>query len=133
MSKRYVTYGVRGQRVPLIARFWSKCDQSGGPDACWPWIGAVSDTGYGKVRLDSGKAGRAPRVAYEMTCGAIPPGHEIRHKCDNRLCINPAHLETGTRFDNMRDMVERGRWGGPRGTRGYHGRFVGHRAEEPVT
>ena len=27
----------------------------------------------------------------------------IRHRCHNRLCINPKHLELGTQADNKRD------------------------------
>jgi len=27
----------------------------------------------------------------------------IRHRCHNRLCINPEHLQKGTRADNQRD------------------------------
>lgn len=27
----------------------------------------------------------------------------IRHRCANRLCINPAHLEIGSKADNKRD------------------------------
>lgn len=33
----------------------------------------------------------------------------IRHTCDNRLCVNPDHLITGTFKDNAMDAVERGR------------------------
>jgi hypothetical protein len=46
---------------------------------------------------------------YTQKNGAIPKGMVIRHKCDNRKCINPDHFEIGTQRQNMQDMVERGR------------------------
>jgi len=36
-------------------------------------------------------------------------GYDVRHKCDRPACINPGHLELGTRQDNVNDMIERGR------------------------
>lgn len=56
------------------------------------------------------------RHIYEECFGEIPDGLVLRHKCDNRACINPEHLETGTRADNARDMKERGRANRPRGS-----------------
>jgi hypothetical protein len=41
--------------------------------------------------------------------GEIPEGFVVRHKCDNRQCINPEHLELGTQLDNIQDAVLRGR------------------------
>jgi hypothetical protein len=82
------------------------------PGGCWLWRGAIKDTGYGV--LQRGRRGqglvRAHRFAYEHFVGPVPDGLELRHSCDVRHCVNPAHLSVGTRADNMRDMVERGRW-----------------------
>ena len=31
---------------------------------------------------------------------------KIRHICNNKLCVNPEHLEIGSQQDNMRDRPE---------------------------
>jgi DNA-binding Xre family transcriptional regulator len=41
--------------------------------------------------------------------GEIPDGQVVRHKCDNGLCVNIEHLESGSRQDNINDMNQRGR------------------------
>jgi hypothetical protein len=92
----------------VTAAFWSRV-RVGEPDECWPWLGCTrGKTGYGAVG-SKGKVRSTHRVAYELVNGPIPPGLLVRHRCDNRICCNPAHLELGTHKQNHTDMVERGR------------------------
>lgn len=80
--------------------------------SCIWWIGTVSETGYPKLMDWSGqkpKCQRVHRLVYEIHNGPIPEGLVVRHKCDNRGCVNPNHLEIGTQADNIRDMIDRGR------------------------
>jgi hypothetical protein len=74
-------------------------DTSGGPDACWPWIGAHDQDGYGKMSNSQ----RAHRVAWAYINGEIPTGGVIMHTCDNPPCCNPAHLVLGTNVLNIQD------------------------------
>ena len=46
---------------------------------------------------------------YEHFVRRIPADQQLRHKCDNPPCVNPAHMIPGTALDNSRDMVERRR------------------------
>jgi len=49
------------------------------------------------------------RYAWAVANGPIPDGMCVCHRCDVRLCVNPAHMFIGTQADNMRDMVQKGR------------------------
>lgn len=72
--------------------FWSRVDRSGGPDACWPWLGSINAKGYGR-RHHQGKLTLAHRVALLISGVTIPEGYTVDHLCRNRACQNPAHLE----------------------------------------
>lgn len=64
--------------------------------------------GYGYMCY-RGKNWIASRLAFFLHKGAIPKGLDVRHTCDNPPCCNPDHLELGTRQQNIRDCVGRGR------------------------
>jgi len=94
----------KGRGWPLEKRFLAAVAKT---DTCWLWTGATNGH-YGKIGVN-GKTVPAPRVAYTLFRGPIPPGMFVLHSCDNPLCVNPEHLRTGTHRENMRDMAERGR------------------------
>lgn len=75
---------------------------------CWELARRIAVDGYGQIKLDR-KTVKTHRVIYSSLIGEIPDGFVVRHKCDNRKCNNPAHLEAGTYQDNSSDMVERDR------------------------
>jgi hypothetical protein len=96
-------------------RFWNRVDSSGGPDACWPWLGCIfKNAGYGCVSFKKKLVG-THRVAWSLVNGDIPAGMWICHRCDNRICCNPAHLFLGTPRDNVLDMIAKGRGVPPAG------------------
>lgn len=94
-----------------VDRFWAKVNKSG-PNGCWIWTAARSDTGYGSFRINR-KTYNAHRLAYEELVGAIPDGLQIDHLCRVRACVNPDHLEAVTRQENTRRALTIGYPGAP--------------------
>jgi hypothetical protein len=58
---------------------------------------------------------KANRASWILHHGEIPEGMHVLHHCDNRLCVNPAHLYIGTNQDNINDRVNRNRGNHPVG------------------
>lgn len=112
--QKWHKYGDPLHTFPTVEeRFWARVDQTGGPNACWPWTGtlhASGKTGYGWTGQEL-----AHRQAYIYVVGEITPGLELDHTCHtaaaltgacdgnactHRLCVNPAHLEPVTHREN---------------------------------
>lgn len=89
-------------------RFWLQVDIRG---ECWLWTGSRSVKGYGNFqgRWQGQLHYKAHRFVWALYNGPIPAGKQVRHSCDNRWCVNPAHLRLGTNQDNVNDRNGRGR------------------------
>lgn len=85
-------------------RFMSKVDVHTGT-GCWIWTGGRGGSGYGSF-WDGTRHIQAHWFLLEAHPGA---GYEACHRCDNKLCVRPSHIFIGTRSDNVRDCVKKGR------------------------
>jgi hypothetical protein len=102
--------------MKIAERFWKRVTR-GEPGECWNWRGTLNRLGYGQIGRGAARNVGAHRVSYELHFGPIPAGAHILHSCDNRACVNPAHLRPGTHAENMRDRSERGRVNAARGSK----------------
>jgi len=75
---------------------------------CLEWIGWIQKDGYGGLSYN-GKILKAHRVSYEIYHSEPLGNLHCLHRCDNRKCVNPLHLFSGTNLDNIRDKVQKGR------------------------
>ncbi len=69
---------------------------------CWIWIGAVNSKHYPCFGIAGNRSVLAHRLSWRLFRGDIPAGLEIDHRrCDQKVCVNPNHLELATTRDNV--------------------------------
>jgi len=94
---------------PTLARFMAKVNKT---ETCWLWTASRNRTGYGQFgikKIDGTNTMVEPhRLLYKHHHGEIPEGLVVRHKCLNKHCVNPDHLEIGTKSENACDKVRDG-------------------------
>ena len=97
----------------ILARFRRMTDDSGGPDACWPWRGAIQPTGYARLKYGPRRGRKHQRWIFVHRLALmiaeqsdLPPSVHALHdplRCTLKSCVNPRHIRRGTHAENMRD------------------------------
>lgn len=93
------------RKKTFIERFWA-CVDIGLPDECWRWKGKPGKNGYGNLSISDVQY-NVHRLSFVIAHGVIDPELFVIHSCDNKICVNPAHLSQGTLEVNNREAFER--------------------------
>lgn len=76
-------------------------------EPCWLWTMAVNDNGYPKSRWGH----LYPYLVHRKVAVTINDedltNKTVHHKCAERLCLNPSHLEVITQRENTGEMFAR--------------------------
>lgn len=83
---------------------------NGEPSPCHIWQGSHSGNGrgggYPRMSLD-GQTVAVHIVSFVNKNGFVPGKKQIDHMCNNRMCVNEAHLEMVTHKQNQKRRAQR--------------------------
>ena len=72
-----------------------------GEDPCWEWLAGCNEQGRPRKRW-MGLEIAARRWVYLLLFGRIPKNFVLKDRCNNRMCVNPAHCKPVRMADAQR-------------------------------
>lgn len=103
----------QARKRSILARIMARCtpvQRVDGMTPCLEWTGPTSGGGrgglYGRFSFE-GVTCSTHRTVFAIVFGPIPPRKQIDHKCNNRICCNPDHLQHTTHKKNQKLRDER--------------------------
>lgn len=104
LTNAWSQYNIDNISEKHIKSFWKKVNIKN-KNQCWEWKGCLK-RGYGYVKIQ-GICYRVHRISYHISNpNEDLSGIIIRHVCDNKKCVNPEHLTTGSQQDNVKDIYK---------------------------
>lgn len=100
-------------RDEILSELMTRVDVSGRINTdmsqCWKWKVSHSSAGYGQLMIRSIGL-HAHRLSWWIHngCPDMDRSEIIGHKCDNKTCCNPEHLENIPQGTNVKDAYVRG-------------------------
>ena len=93
-----------GHPEGIIAAALASSEVTG--SGCWEWQFAKNPNGYAVIGQGA-KYGSVHRTVMEAVTGQPLGKLTVHHKCANRGCVNPDHLQVITQRENTAEMFER--------------------------
>lgn len=91
-------------KLETIESIHARCTEVGD---CWEWNGCTNKHGHPSVRHD-GKSWLVRRLVVLLTKGQVKSNLRAVTKCENKLCVNPAHIVLKT---HRQIMIRQGELG----------------------
>jgi hypothetical protein len=90
------TKGVNLGGVHTLADIKARCEEVG---ECWEWQAGTQNQGRTPFVKYGNRTITTRRLAWIFSHGKKPDGMLIMSKCDNPLCVKPAHLVAMTKSE----------------------------------
>lgn len=94
-----------GDDKSVMVKIEARCDKDVA-SGCWNYFRA-NGKGYGELSAGKGRTILVHRLVARIMLPEFKDELQVHHKCANRKCCNPEHLQVLTSRENRAEMLER--------------------------